>query len=66
MTNLVERLKLIEKAKEDIYFARINRQLIDALHKKPGGNRPRTEDTDQRGDALDVDVRHSERPDDGA
>lgn len=48
MTNLVEQLKLIEKAQEDIYFARIDRELIDALHAKPDGKRTRKEDAGQR------------------
>jgi len=32
MTNFVDQLKLAERAKEDVYFARIDRELIDALH----------------------------------
>jgi len=32
MTNFVGKLRLIERAEEDIYFARIDRELIDALH----------------------------------
>jgi hypothetical protein len=32
MTNLVEQLRLIERAREDIHFARIDRELIAALH----------------------------------
>ena len=34
MTNFVEQLKLAERAQEDVYFARLDRELIDALHKK--------------------------------
>lgn len=33
MTNFVDQLRLAERAKEDIYFARIDRELIDALHR---------------------------------
>ena len=34
MTNFVDQLRLAEQAKEDIYFARIDRELIDALHQR--------------------------------
>ena len=32
MTNFVEKLRLAERAKEDVYFARSDRELIEALH----------------------------------
>ena len=32
MTNFVEKLRLAERAKEDVYFSRIDRELIEALH----------------------------------
>ncbi len=35
MTNLVEKLRLAEQAAEDIYFAKIDRELIAALHRPP-------------------------------
>jgi hypothetical protein len=31
MSNFVETLKLAEKAAEDIYFAKVNRELIESL-----------------------------------
>ena len=34
MNGFVEQLRLAEKAAEDIYFAKINRELIEALHKR--------------------------------
>ena len=34
MTNLVDQLRLAERAKEDIYFANLDRELIEALHQK--------------------------------
>jgi hypothetical protein len=34
MSNFVEQLRLAEKAAEDIYFAKVNRELIDALHRR--------------------------------
>ena len=33
MNYFIEQLKLAEKAAEDIYFAKINFELIEALHK---------------------------------
>jgi hypothetical protein len=32
MRDFIEQLRLAEKAAEDIYFARVDRQLIEALH----------------------------------
>ena len=34
MSDFVEQLRLAEKAAEDIYFAKVNRELIEALHKQ--------------------------------
>jgi hypothetical protein len=34
MSGFVERLMLAEKAAEDIYFAKVSRELIDSLHKQ--------------------------------
>jgi len=34
MSTLVEQLRLAEKAAEDIYFAKVNRELIESLHKR--------------------------------
>jgi hypothetical protein len=34
MSDFVEQLKLAEKAAEDIYFAKISRELIESLHKR--------------------------------
>lgn len=34
MSGLVEQLRLAEKAAEDIYFAKINRELIESLHRQ--------------------------------
>jgi hypothetical protein len=34
MTDFVEQLRLAEKAAEDIYFAKVNRELVEALHKQ--------------------------------
>jgi hypothetical protein len=34
MSDFVEQLRLAEKAAEDIYFAKLNRELIEAIHKR--------------------------------
>jgi len=34
MSDFVEQLRLAEKAAEDIYFAKVNRELIEALHRR--------------------------------
>ena len=34
MCDFIEQLKLAEKAGVDIYFAKVNRELIEALHKR--------------------------------
>ena len=34
MTTFVDKLRLAERAEEDIYFARIDRELIAALHQQ--------------------------------
>lgn len=52
MSDFVEQLRLAEKAAEDIYFAKVSRELIESLHKQmqaekestQPGNGARTED----------------------
>jgi hypothetical protein len=34
VTDFVETMRLAEKAQEDIYFAKLNRELIEALHRR--------------------------------
>ena len=34
MTDFVETMRLAEKAQEDIYFAKLNRELIEQLHRR--------------------------------
>ncbi|HYQ70674.1 MAG TPA: hypothetical protein VET88_01970 [Gammaproteobacteria bacterium] len=34
MTDFVETMKLVEKAREDIYFAKVDRELIEELHRR--------------------------------
>ena len=34
MGGFVEQLRLAEKAAEDIYFAKVSRELIESLHKR--------------------------------
>ena len=33
MSDFIEQLRLAEKAAEDIYFAKVSRELIESLHK---------------------------------
>jgi len=39
VTDFVETMKLVEKAKEDIYFAKIDRELIEDLHRRAAAER---------------------------
>lgn len=34
MSDFVEKLRLAEKAAEDIYFAKVDRELIESLHQR--------------------------------
>ena len=34
MGDFIDKLRLAEKAAEDIYFAKVNRELIESLHKR--------------------------------
>jgi tRNA A58 N-methylase Trm61 len=34
MSDFVEQLRLAEKAAEDIYFSKVDQELIEALHKR--------------------------------
>ena len=47
MSGFVEQLRLAEKAAEDIYFSKVDRQLIEALQKRmqaeKGSSQPSTE-----------------------
>jgi hypothetical protein len=48
MSDFVEQLRLAEKAAEDIYFAKISRELIESLHKRmqaEKGSRQPSDDT---------------------
>ena len=40
MSDFIEQLRLAEKAAEDIYFARVDRQLIKALHEQMRSGKP--------------------------
>jgi hypothetical protein len=43
ISDFVDKLRLAEKAAEDIYFAKVNRELIEVLHKQTQAG----EDSDQ-------------------
>ena len=53
MSDFVEQLRLAEKAAEDIYFAKVSRELIDNLHKRIQAEK----DSRQPGDQSSVDAR---------
>jgi hypothetical protein len=55
VTDFVETMRLAEKAQEDIYFAKLNRELIEELHRlaaaeaagtaaEPASDNPRSQD----------------------
>ncbi len=58
MSDFVEQLKLAEKAAEDIYFAKVNRELINALHQRMQGEENSCQPSDQSG----TDVRAEDSP----
>jgi len=47
MSDFIDKLKLAEKAAEDIYFAKVNRELIDALHKRARTEKTSVQSSDQ-------------------
>ena len=51
MTNLTEKLRLKGMAEEDIYFARRDRELIEALHRRRARESQLSENRDKRKDA---------------
>ena len=49
MIDFVEQLRLAEKAAEDIYFAKIDRKLIESIHKRMQAEEDSLEGPDQSG-----------------
>jgi len=49
MSSFVEQLRLAEKAAEDIYFAKVNRELIEALHKRMQAEKASFQSSNQSG-----------------
>ena len=47
MSNFVKQLRLAEKAAEDIYFAKVNRELIESLHKRMQAEKNSFQPSDQ-------------------
>ena len=47
MSDFVRQLKLAEKAAEDIYFAKVNRELIESLHKRMQAEKNSFQPSDQ-------------------
>ena len=52
MTNFVEKLRLAERAKEDVYFSRIDREWIEALHQHEQLHDPDESPDDQQQHAV--------------
>jgi hypothetical protein len=55
MSYFIEQLKLAEKAAEDIYFAKVNRELIEALHERMQAE----ENVEQSSGQSSTDLLHS-------
>ncbi len=49
MSGFVEQIRLAEKAAEDIYFAKVDRELIESLHKRMQAEKKSFQASDQRG-----------------
>jgi len=47
MSDFVEQLRLAEKAAEDIYFAKVNRELIDLLHQRMQAEKEASQPSDK-------------------
>ena len=47
MGGFVEQLRLAEKAAEDIYFAKVSRELIESLHKQMQAEKDYCQPSDQ-------------------
>ena len=47
MSDFISQLKLAEKAAEDIYFAKVNRELIESLHKRMQAEKNSFQPSDQ-------------------
>jgi hypothetical protein len=48
MSGFVEQIRLAEKAAEDIYFAKVDRELIESLHKRMQAEKKSFQAADQR------------------
>ena len=49
MSDFIEQLRLAEKAAEDIYFAKVNRELIESLHRRMQAEKDAGRSSDQTG-----------------
>ena len=47
MSDFIEQLRLAEKAAEDIYFAKINHELIKSLHQRMQAEKDSRQPSDQ-------------------
>jgi hypothetical protein len=52
MRYFLKQLRLAEKAAEDIYFAEVDRELIESLHKKVGAGEHPIQPSDRSSDEV--------------
>ena len=54
MSDFIEQLRLAEKAAEDIYFAKLNHELIESLHQRMQAEKDSRQPSDQAAAAARV------------
>ena len=59
MSDFVEQLRLAEKAAEDIYFAKVNSELIESMHKRMQAEKNSCQPSDQPGAEAQAEVSSS-------
>jgi hypothetical protein len=56
VADFVETMRLAEKAQEDIYFAKINRELIEELHRHAEAEKAAAEAAGKSAQAVEADA----------
>ena len=56
MGGFVEQLRLAEKAAEDIYFAKVDRELIESMHKRMQAEKISCQSSDRPGAEAQAEV----------
>lgn len=56
MTDFIETMRLAEKAQEDIYFAKLNRELIEELHRHAEAEKAAADAAEKSAKAVEVDA----------